>query len=111
MFESGDSSAVAVVDAIAVAAREENAAGARRLAAIGALYALRAPDDDVERQCWVIDGFTGLVVEVAAALGVSRCRAKAQVERAVTLRERLPQVAAVYANGLVDAVLIAMIVS
>ncbi|WP_236494740.1 hypothetical protein, partial [Staphylococcus aureus] len=40
---------------------------ARRLAAIGELYALRAPDDDVEKQHWVIDGFTGLVVEVAAA--------------------------------------------
>ncbi|MGX9674243.1 DUF222 domain-containing protein [Mycobacterium sp. HM-7] len=103
--------AAAAVDAITAATREENAAGARRLTAIGDLYALRAPDDDVERQHWVIDGFTGLVVEVAAALGVSRCRARAQVERAVTLRERLPKVAEIYARGLVDAVLIAMIVS
>ena len=93
------------------ATREENAAGARRLAAIGELYGVRAPDDDTEKRCWVIDGYAGLVVEVAAALGVSRCRAKAQVERAIALRERLPQVAAVYATGLVDAVMIAMIVS
>lgn len=113
MFEShrDPRAAAAAVDAIILATREENAAGARRLAAIGELYALRAPDDDVEKQHWVIDGFTGLVVEVAAALGTSRCRARAQVERAVTLRERLPRVAAIYAQGLVDAVLIGMIVS
>ena len=39
------------------------------------------------------------------------CADAAQVERAVTLRERLPRVAAIYAQGLVDAVLIGMIVS
>ena len=103
--------ATAAIDAITLATREENAAGSRRLAAIGDLYVLRAPDDDVEKQHWVIDGYTGLVVEVAAALGVSRCRARAQVERAVTLRERLPKVAEIYARGLVDAVLIGMIVA
>ncbi|MDR3661295.1 MAG: DUF222 domain-containing protein [Mycobacterium sp.] len=113
MFESKgiQDPAAAAVDAIALATREENAAGARRLAAIGELYALRAPEYDVDRLNWVIDGFTGLVVEVAAALGVSRCRARAQVERAVTLRERLPKVAQVYAKGLIDAVMVAMIVS
>jgi hypothetical protein len=113
MFESRSAPdpAAAAVNAITAATREENAAGARRLTAIGELYALRAPDDDVEKQYWVIDGFTGLVVEVAAALGVSRCRARAQVERAVTLRERLPKVAEIYARSLVDAVLVGMIVS
>ena len=103
--------AVAAVDAIMSTAREENAAGARRLAAIGELYALRAPGDDTDKQCWVIDGYAGLVVEVAAALGVSRHRAKAQLEKAIVLHERLPKVAAVYAEGVVDAVMVAMIVS
>ncbi len=113
MFESnGDpTAAAAAVDAITLSAREENAAGARRLAAIGDLWALRAPDDDVEKRYWAIDGYAGLVVEVAAALGVSRKRAQAQVERAVLLRTRLPKVAAVYAKGLIDAVMVAMIVS
>ena len=112
MFESLDPDpAVAAVDAIMTTSREENAAGARRLAAIGDLYALRAPEDDIEKQCWVIDGYAGLVVEVAAALGVSRHRAKAQLEKAIALRERLPNVAAVYAKGLVDAVMIAMIIT
>ena len=88
-----------------------DAAGARRLAAIGDLWALRAPDDDVEKRYWAIDGYSGLVVEVAAALGVSRKRAQAQVDRAVMLRTRLPKVAEVYAKGLIDAVMVAMIVS
>ena len=110
MFESGDSG-TAAVDAIMAATRQENAAGAARLAAIGELYAVRAPDDDTEKLCWVIDGFGGLVCEVAAALGVSSKRARAQLDRAITLRERLPQVAAIYARGLIDAVMVAMIVS
>ncbi len=71
MFESNSDphAAPAAVDAITLATREENAAGARRLAAIGDLWALRAPDDDVEKRYWAIDGYSGLVVEVAAALG------------------------------------------
>jgi hypothetical protein len=103
--------AAAAVDAITLATREENAAGARRLSAIGDLWELRAPDDDIEKRYWAIDGYAGLVVEVAAALGVSRKRAQAQVDRAVMLRTRLPKVAAVYAKGLIDAVLVAMIVA
>ncbi|MDX1881180.1 DUF222 domain-containing protein [Mycolicibacterium sp. 141076] len=103
--------AAAAVDAITLASREENAAGARRLAAIGDLWELRAPDDDIEKRYWAIDGYAGLVVEVAAALGMSRKRAQAQVDRAVMLRTRLPKVAAVYAKGLIDAVMVAMIVA
>jgi len=103
--------AAAAVDAITLASREENAAGARRLAAIGDLWELRAPDDDIEKRYWAIDGYAGLIVEVAAALGMSRKRAQAQVDRAVMLRTRLPKVAAVYAKGLIDAVMVAMIVA
>ncbi|MGX9674709.1 HNH endonuclease signature motif containing protein [Mycobacterium sp. HM-7] len=107
----GPHAAAAAVDAITLSTREENAAGARRLAAIGDLWELRAPDDDIEKRYWAIDGYAGLVVEVAAALGVSRKRAQAQVDRAVMLRTRLPKVAAVYAKGLIDAVMVAMIVA
>jgi hypothetical protein len=112
MFESKDGSgAAAAVEAIGLAARAENAAGARRLAAIGQLYAVRAPDDDIDRLNWVIDGFSGLVTEIAVALGVSSKRARAQLNRAISLRERLPKVAEIYARGLIDAVMIAAIVS
>lgn len=109
--DSDPHAAAAAVDAITLATRQENAAGARRLAAIGDLWELRAPDDDIQKRYWAIDGYAGLVVEVAAALGVSRKRAQAQVDRAVMLRTRLPKVAAVYAKGLIDAVMVAMIVA
>ena len=51
MFESSLTD-VGALDAMASASREENAACARRLAAIGELYALRAPEDDVDRVNW-----------------------------------------------------------
>lgn len=100
-----------VVDAMSAAAHEENAAGARRLAAIGDLYAVRAPDDDVRRSHWVIDGYAGLIAEVAVALHMSRGRAKPLVRVAVALRERLPQVAKVYASGAIDYRMVSTIVA
>jgi Domain of unknown function (DUF222) len=65
-----------VVDAITAAAREQNAICAQELAAIGELYARRAPEDDVDRENWAIDGHENVVAEVGAALGVSRGRAR-----------------------------------
>ena len=40
------------VGMIADDARDENAAGARRLAHIGDLYAVRSPEDDLEKRRW-----------------------------------------------------------
>ncbi len=91
-----------VVDAMASASREEAAGCARRLAAIGELYARRAPDDDVERENWAIDGHANVVAEVSAALNISRGRASAQLNLAIALREQLPRVAAVFAGGAID---------
>ena len=45
-----------VVDAITTAARAQNAMCGRELAAIGELYARRAPEDDCDRLNWAIDG-------------------------------------------------------
>ena len=64
-----------VVAAIGVASGEENAACARRLEAMGELYARRAPEDDDERTGWLVDGYESLAAEVAAELGISRGRA------------------------------------
>lgn len=100
-----------VVDAIGSAAREENAACARRLAAIGELYARRAPEDDVERLNWAIDGRANVVAEVSAAYNVSRGRAAGQLHYAIALRERLPQVATVFGSGAIDFRMMAAIVS
>jgi Domain of unknown function (DUF222) len=60
-----------VVDAITDAARQQNAMCGRELAAIGELYARRAPEDDVDRENWAIDGHENVVAEVAAALSIS----------------------------------------
>jgi hypothetical protein len=59
MFESLDDAGV--VDAMASASREENAATGRRLMAMGELYARRAPEDDVEKINWAIDGHANVV--------------------------------------------------
>ncbi|WP_235215898.1 HNH endonuclease signature motif containing protein [Mycobacterium kyorinense] len=67
-----DADDAAVIDAITSAARAQNAMCGRELAAIGELYARRAPEDDVDRQNWAIDGHENVVAEVAAALGISR---------------------------------------
>jgi hypothetical protein len=100
-----------VVDAITAAAREQNAMCGRELAAIGELYARRAPQDDVDRLNWAIDGHENVVAEVAAALGISRGRARGRLRYAIALRERLPRVAEVFASGLIDFRLMAAVVS
>jgi len=109
MFDGVDDAGV--VDAIAVAARDQNALCARELAAVGELYARRAPEDDVDRVNWAIDGHENVVAEVGAALGISRGRARGRLRYAVALRERLPRLAEVFARGLVDFRLMAAVVS
>ena len=108
MFDTMDD--VAVVDAITDAACAQNAMCARELAAIGELYARRAPADDAERFNWAVDGHENVVAEVAAALRISRGRAAARLRYAIALRERLPRVAEVFARGAIDFRLMAAVV-
>jgi hypothetical protein len=75
------------------AACAENAACGRRLMAIPKLYARRAPEEDVDRITWAIDGHANVVAEISAALNISRGRAAGQLRYAIDLRERLPKVA------------------
>lgn len=110
MFEIGAVDDAAVVDQITAAARAQNALCARELAAIGELYARRAPADDAERFSWAVDGHENVVAEVAAALGISRGRAAARLRYAIALRERLPRVAEVFARGAIDFRLMAAVV-
>jgi Domain of unknown function (DUF222) len=109
MFESVDDAGV--VDAITAAAREQNALCGRELAAIGELYARRAPENDSDRLSWAIDGHENVVAEIAAALGISRGRARGRLRYAIALRERLPRVAEVFARGLIDFRLMAAVVA
>jgi hypothetical protein len=121
MFDSAASPQVAlafdgvdnagVVDVITHAARQQNAMCGRELAAIGELYARRAPEDDVDRENWAIDGHENVVAEVGAALGISRGRARGRLHYAIALRERLPRLAEVFARGLIDFRMMAAVVS
>ncbi len=121
MFDSGVSPQVGkafvgvddagVVAAITDAAHRQNAMCAQELAAIGELYARRAPEDDVDRGNWAIDGHENVVAEIAAALHISRGRARGRLRYAIALRERLPRVAEVFARGLIDFRMMATVVS
>jgi hypothetical protein len=106
-----DADDAGLVDAITAAARKQSAMCARELAAIGELYARRAPEDDTDRLNWAIDGHENVVAEVAAALGVSRGRARGRLRYAIALRERLPRLAELFARGLIDFRLMAAVVS
>ncbi|WP_297700095.1 HNH endonuclease signature motif containing protein [Mycobacterium sp.] len=99
-----------VVDFVTAAARAQNAHCARELAAIGELYARRAPADDADRFNWAVDGHENVVAEVAAALGISRGRAAGRLHYAIALRERLPRVAEIFAQGGIDFRLMAAVV-
>jgi hypothetical protein len=99
-----------VVGAIAAASRQQNTMCAGELAAIGELYARRAPEREVDRFNWAVDGYDNVVAEVSAALGISRGRARGRLRYAIALRERLPRVAEVFAHGDIDFRLMAAVV-
>ncbi|MHA7665384.1 HNH endonuclease signature motif containing protein [Mycolicibacterium sp. HS_4_1] len=91
-----------VVDAIIHFARVEAVSASGRFAAIADLVALRV-DGQGDRQWWACDGWDAAVAEVGAVLGIGRKEASGQLSVAVALRDRLPRVAAVFADGGVSA--------
>jgi hypothetical protein len=98
-----------VIAAITGWACVEAAACARRLAAIAELVRRRAqgPTDCAQ---WSCDNWDSMAAEVAAALHVSHGVASGQMYMGVALRDRLPTVAAVFAEGMLSARLVAAIV-
>ena len=78
---------------------------------MGELYARRAPEDDVDRINWAIDGHSNVVAEISAALNISRGRAAGQLQWAIALRQRLPEVAEVFATGAIDFRMMAALVN
>src|SRR6516165_4753190 len=101
MFEYQVSDA-AVVAAITEGARAEAAAAARRLAAIAELVARRA-DGPTESAHWSCDYWDAVAAEVAAAQHISHAMASGQMYLALALRDRLPQVGALFAEGAISA--------
>ena len=87
----------------------EAAASARRLAAIAELVGRRA-DGPTDCEQWSCDSWDAIAAEVAAALGVSHGIASGQMYLGVALRDRLPKVAAAFAEGMLSTRLVAAIV-
>lgn len=90
-----------LVDAMASAARCESRAVAERLATVAALYRIRK-QTYIDAGLWRTDVFEAVAAEVSAAQNISRWRAGSQVRMAVSLYERLPEVAAVFYRGDID---------
>ncbi len=103
-----DADDAAVVAAIEDWALVEAAAGARRLAAIAELVSRRCDKPD-ERAHWACDFWDFAGAEVAAALGVNHSKASGQMQLSLTLRHRLPKVAALFMDGKVSYRVVAAI--
>ena len=98
-----------VIAAVTGWACVEAAASARRLAAIAELVRRRA-DGPTDGARWSCDNWDSMAAEVAAALHVGHGMASGQMYLGVALRDRLPKVAAVFAEGMLSARLAAAIV-
>ena len=107
MFDEADDAAV--LAAIAEYARNEAAAAARRLGAIGE-FVRRHADGPTDCAYWSCDNWDAMAAEVAAAQRISHGMASGQMYLAVALRDRLPQVAALFAEGAISARLASAIV-
>jgi uncharacterized protein DUF222 len=107
MFDEADDAAV--LAAISEYARKEAAAAARRLAAIGEFVGRNA-DGPTDCAYWSCDNWDAMAAEVAAAQGISHAMASGQMYLAAALRDRLPRVAALFAEGAISARLASAIV-
>ena len=90
-----------VAAAVAGWARAEAAASARRLAAIAELVRRRA-DGPTDHAQWSCDNWDSVAAEVAAAQSISHGMASRQMYFAVALRDRLPRVAELFADGTIS---------
>ena len=92
-------------------ARVENAACARRLAAMADLLDARlAADGSAEREQWCLDNWEAVSAEIGAAMNVSAGVASHQLLIAQALRDRLPRVAEVFSAGVIGYRLVDTIV-
>ncbi len=99
-----------LVDAAGGWARVENAACARKLAVLAEMFARRTGLPAGERELWWVDPVSAVAAELGAAVNVSQGMALHQTHRGVALRDRLPNVAALFEAGLVSDLLVRAIV-
>jgi hypothetical protein len=94
MFEELDDAAL--VDTIAAEARASAVSDARRYGAVAELERRR---NTGEHAHWACDDWDAAAAEVAAALNIGHGRASSEMDLVVTLRDRLPKVAALFLSG------------
>ncbi len=99
-----------LIDVMGEATRDESTAIAQRLLAIGELYARRAVQL-AETFWWRTDPTEEVAAEISAAQNISRARAVGQIHYGRTLWERLPQVAKVFASGVIDFRMVSTIIA
>jgi hypothetical protein len=102
MFDELVAGALHATDARAVArwARVEAAACARRLSAmVAVLDRCHAADGSANREQWCIDNWAAVCAQIAAAEQITSGSASHQLLIATALRDRLPRVAALFAEG------------
>ncbi|WP_197417618.1 DUF222 domain-containing protein, partial [Mycobacterium sp. GA-2829] len=113
--EIGDFAALTDAELVAAAARwarAESAAAARKMAAVAELYRRRTALADLDgRDRWVVDREASTISEIAAAQNITESRAMAQLLRGVALAERLPRVAALFAEGRITESLARVVVA
>jgi hypothetical protein len=84
-------------------ARVEAAATARRLAAMVVLLdSAYAADGSADREQWYLDNWGAVAAEIGAEQNITQGAASHQLLIATALRDRLPRVAALFADGLVS---------
>ncbi|MBJ7387433.1 MAG: DUF222 domain-containing protein, partial [Mycolicibacterium sp.] len=84
-------------------ARVEAAATARRLAAMVVLLdQAYAADGSADREQWYLDNWGAVAAEIGAEQNITQGAASHQLLIATALRDRLPHVAALFADGLVS---------
>jgi hypothetical protein len=97
MFERVDDAGL--VDVIAATARASAVADSRKYAAIAELQHRR---NTGEHARWACDDTDATAAEIAAALNIGHGRSLGEIDLAVMLRDRLPQVGALFAAGEVN---------
>ena len=93
-------------------ARVENAGCARRLAAmVTMLDTAYAASGSADRDYWYLDNWGAVSAHIGAAQSLTQGAASGQLMVAVALRDRLPQVAQVFWEGLITYAVVRTIVS
>jgi hypothetical protein len=100
-YPSTTAESAVLVDRICASSRAENRAAAAQLSAIGELFGYRLSRCS-DTEAWAIDTEAAVAAEVGAALRISQGLAASRLRYARAMRERLPQVGALFTAGDID---------